>query len=565
MAKFAVLITYREIFNKEPSLAELQAILEKYQRREVIFLFAKLNCLLGTWQNTPQFDLDARFSDYLLSDFRENLGRMRRRDNSRVVFSRLGILYLIKQACLTCPEDGEPPNTRSAHSDLGVFFLIANDLLLPFVPSPSDDILKRMANILPFSDYVSHDHYPMEVGRTQLIFNEVTSLPSVVARTDFIDLSALFQEHFELDQKTFCELVFGCTSKFLKPKLEDLESDPEMAILRKTYFSKSQIAVDTIARFFSKVTITESAFVEKVRESKSRPGDDLTLFQAFPLIEIAQDIYACLDPGFLMDKAGRGLYWSLFGKVQDDRRGNLAAFWGTVFEACVNYILQKSYSAGGTFIPEPRFANGDAAFDACIIEGRNLLVMEHKSSIIRADAKYSGDVTKLKKELDLKFIEGDAEGSKGLTQLSTHLARFLSGDKLGGINAEEVDRVYPVMVCLEGTMVAPYLGKYFNDRFTEIYPRKKFRQVITPVFTLEMADVENLLGYLQAFRLSDIFESYYSNNKNMLTSLSSSEVPLLKNAKVQRNIVSESFEKFSEVMAADLFGETMAEPEKETT
>ena len=146
MAQFAVLITYREIFNKEPSLADLQAILGKYQRREVIFLFAKLNCLLGTWQNAPQFDLDARFSDYLLSAFRENLGRIRHRDDSRVVFSRLGILYLIKQACLACPEDGELPNTRSAHSDLGVCFLIANDLLLPFVPSPSDDILKRMAN-----------------------------------------------------------------------------------------------------------------------------------------------------------------------------------------------------------------------------------------------------------------------------------------------------------------------------------------------------------------------------------------------------------------------------------
>ena len=85
---------------------------------------------------------------------------------------------------------------------------------------------------------------------------------------------------------------------------------------------------------------------------------------------------------------------------------------------------------------------------------------------------------------------------------------------------------------------------------------------MTPVFTLAITDVENLLGYLLSFPLSNILESYYSTNKAMFTSLSSSVVPLLKKAKPQRNIVSESFEQFSEKMAADLFGESLAEPDK---
>jgi hypothetical protein len=263
-----------------------------------------------------------------------------------------------------------------------------------------------------------------------------------------------------------------------------------------------------------------------------------------------------------MDKAGRGLYWSLFGKVRDGQRGGLAAFWGAVFESYVNYILQRNYSGGGTFVPEPKFSNGDAAFDAYIVEGRDLLVFEHKSSVIRADAKYGGDASKLKNELELKFVEGDEEGAKGLTQLNNHLVRFLSGDSLAGIRAGDIDRVYPVMVCLESAMVGPYLAKYLNGRFDDIYSRKTYRQVVTPVFTLAITDVENLLGYLQSFHLSDILESYYSTNKAMFTSLSSSVVPLLKKAKPQRNIVSESFEKFSEEMAADLFGETLVEPDR---
>jgi hypothetical protein len=59
--RFAELITYREIIGEEPILAGLHAILEKYQRREVLFLSAKLNCLLGAWENASKFDLDMRF------------------------------------------------------------------------------------------------------------------------------------------------------------------------------------------------------------------------------------------------------------------------------------------------------------------------------------------------------------------------------------------------------------------------------------------------------------------------------------------------------------------------
>jgi hypothetical protein len=558
--RFAELITYREIIGEEPTLTGLHTILKKYQRREVIFLFSKLNCLLGTWENTPKFDLDVRFSDYLLSDFKVELQKIRSAKSEKVAFSRLSILFLVKQACLACPEDGLPPNTRSAHSDMGVCVLMANDLLLPFVPSPSDDILKRMANLLPFADYISHDEYAMEIGRSQTMFNSILDTPALTARSDFLDIRTLFQDSMGLDQETFCGLVFACASKFLNVKLEELEKNPELAVIRNTYFDKSKISPDKITKFFSKMTCTETALVTKMQEWKDRPKDDLTLFQAYPLLEIAKDIHACLDPGFLVDKAGRSLYWTLFSETPPNQRGKLSTFWGAVFENYVNQILKVSYSAGGTMIPEPQFSNGDAAFDACIVEGRNLLVFEHKSSVIRADAKYGGDVSKLKAELDLKFIEGDADGKKGLSQLSSYISRFLGGDNVGGVSAQDINRIYPVLVCLESTMLAPYLGRYINERFNTVFSRRNFRQVVTPVFILGISDVENLLGYLQSFALTDIFESYHSKNKSMLTSISRSEVPLLKNVEPERNIVRERYSEFADRMEQAFFGEVHSEP-----
>lgn len=554
MAQFAELVTYREIVRQEPTPAALVGILKKYKRREVIFLLAKINCLLGTWQNTPQFDIDLRLSNYLLAGFRQELLEIRKSAVNKVVFSRVGILFLIKQACLACPEEGLLLNTRTAHSDIGMCLLLTNDLLLPFVPSRSDDDLKRIAALLPFADYVARDEYPMEIGRVQMMLDDI--VPNLAERPDFQDVSALFHKLLGLDYKTFCELIFGCASKFMRIELEQIEKDPELAVLRNTYFDKSRIPAEEVAQFFRKMTCTEAAFVAKVNQFNDRPADDLTLFQAYPLLEIAKDIHACLDPGFLVDKAGRNLPWVLFAELPENERGKLFGFWGAVFECYVNRVLSESYSAGGTFIPDPHFSKDDTpVFDACLVEGRNLLVFEHKSSVILAAAKYGGDASKLKAELDLKFIEGEKGGKKGLAQLSNHIARFLRGDELQGISARDVDRIYPVLVCLESTMIAPLLGRYLSERFREIFPRRDFRQVITPVFTLGISDVENLLGYLQSFTLSDVLESYHSRNRKMLTSISSSVVPILKNVKPLRNIVKERFSDFAQRMERSFFGE----------
>lgn len=561
MAKFAELLTFREITEGEPKLDDLHEILRKYRRVDVILLLSALNCLLGTWQNEPQFDQDARLADYFLFGFHQQLQAIRNAGKSqKVVFSRIGILYLMKQSCIACPDTGPAPSTRSAHSDVGLCFLMANDLLLPFVPSPSDDTLRRMANLLPFTDYISHDHYPMEIGRTQIIFDEIAHDPALTGRSDFIDIQSVFQERLGLDHATFCELVFACATKFLNVKLEELEKNPEVGVLRNTFFARSRAPADKVTQFFRKITCAEVQFAEEVRRSKDRPADDLTLFQAYPLIEVLKETYACLDPGFLVEKAGRGLYWTLFFEVPKDERDKLSAFWGAVFELYVNHILRGSYRAGGIFIPDPKFSDGSAAFDACIREERSLLVFEHKSSVIRADAKYGGDAQKLKTELDTKFIEGGADGKKGLAQLSNHLVRFLSGDTLAGIDARDIDRVYPVMVCLESSMVSPFLGHYLNERFREMFRRQAFRQVVTPVFTLGISDLENLLGYLQLFLLTDIFESYHSKNRTMLTSMSSSEVPILKNASPERNMVKERFSKFASQMERSFFG---ADPTEE--
>jgi hypothetical protein len=309
-----------------------------------------------------------------------------------------------------------------------------------------------------------------------------------------------------------------------------------------------------VEKFFKVATISADSLASRIKAAESRPGDDLTIIQSFPLIEIVPQRYLCLDPGFLIEKAGRAFGWALLSKLSDEERRDVLAFWGSVFEEYVNLIIQESYHGDGRFVPEVKFPNGDASFDCCIVEGRDLMVFEHKSSVIRADAKYGGDVPRLERELRLKFIEGEPGDKKGIAQISNSIQRFLGGEDMDGISSREISRIYPVMVCLETSATVPYFARYLRDNFKATYPRKKYPQVVTPLFTLGVADVENLSGCLGLFKFSEILESYRSGNSAMLTSISNSDVPILKNVTPVQSIVDTQFEKFTKKIERDFFG-----------
>ena len=555
MAHYAVLITAREILGKEPKLGDLHSLLEKYKRNELIFFIARLNALLGTWQNTPDFAIDAKLTRILLPSLAFEIDTLRRASPDRMLCSRITFLYLIKQACIACKEDGQTPG-EAGFEKIGLACLMANDLILPFVPSPQDGTLERLANVLPFSDYIPHDQYPIEIARAERMFEIAGQVDALRRRSDFVDLKPEFENKMGFSNLTFSQLVFGCAAKFLNVRIEDWAS-PETMILRSTFFQKSALSPEKAAQFFKKITISEAEFAERMRK-QNRPGDDFTLFQAYPLIELSKDIYTCLDPGFLVEKAGRGVFWTIFSEMDDKTKLKLLSFWGAVFEVYVNSLLSDGFRAGGRYFSEPKFANGDSAFDACLLEGRRLVVFEHKSSTIRADCKYAGDVAKLKTELHLKFVDGDQEGAKGVAQLNKSLIRFLGGELMEGISCIEVSTIYPSLVCLDNSVSVPYMGRYFNEQFRSVFPRKQFRQTVTPVMTLNISDIENLLGYLHEFKLSDVFDSFYSKNRSIVTPLSTSEIPLLKNVRHGSNVVLDSFADFGKRIEKDLFPQEAA-------
>jgi len=164
------------------------------------------------------------------------------------LFSRITLLYLAKQACIACGDTGAMMDDARSYEAIGLACLMANDLMLPFMPSPQDGTLERLANVLPFSDYMPHDQYPAEIARAQKMFDIASQEPSLRSRSDFLDLKTEFENAMGASYITFSQLVFGCATKFLNVRLEDLAS-PEAMILRSTFFQKSAIPPEKAKQF----------------------------------------------------------------------------------------------------------------------------------------------------------------------------------------------------------------------------------------------------------------------------------------------------------------------------
>jgi hypothetical protein len=128
-------------------------------------------------------------------------------------------------------------------------------------------------------------------------------------------------------------------------------------------------------------------------------GSDFLIFQRYPLIEFQTGSFLCIDPGFLLDKAGRSLYWTLHDRQPRNRRLALLTYWSEMIERYVQYLFRETYRARGRIYYSPRFPNGDEAFDICLLEGSCLLVFEIKASILTVQAKYGFDPAKLKLDL----------------------------------------------------------------------------------------------------------------------------------------------------------------------
>jgi hypothetical protein len=123
----------------------------------------------------------------------------------------------------------------------------------------------------------------------------------------------------------------------------------------------------------------------------------------------------------------------------------LGGTYGRTFEAYLHDCVQRAGFAPDSYVNSPKFSDGAEICDGLFIDGLRIILCEYKSSVLTAEAKLSGRLDLLEPDLRKKFVTGDAEGRKGIAQLSRSIDRLITGEPVTGLPSRNWSLLQPVM------------------------------------------------------------------------------------------------------------------------
>ena len=528
MGQLGLLVSWKELTGTHPTRELLHQNLAPYNVLSVLRGLSSLSAQLITWQNRSDVNAELEAVRQTMPTYYHAIRRLTASHRDRVILTRANILYVAKQALLACEPSGRDPATAREIERVMVCCLMANDLLHGRTATPDDSVIQMATSLLPFASYIPHSDDLLAIARNLLLMSEIA--PQLKSRSDYRDLNVEFESATTLTPQAFCELAFCAATKFLTNLAE--QNNAGGLILTPTYFQHTSLPAPIVDSFLRQQTTTMEDLRSEARGSRSSDSDFL-LFQDRPLIEFAPQHYICIDPGFLLEKAGRSFYWTLHSASDNNRRKHLLGYWGLIVEKYAQWLFAETYSGRGDVWYNPCFSDNSEGCDILIREGRALILVEIKASILTARAKYSFSPELLHEEVMKKAIRGGDEERKGLAQLHNAITRLLAGERIGDVDCSQVSIIYPVLVFLDRSFTAPY----FTDVYAHHFDRTRFRKtpITTKPYALALTDLENMLPYSHQYGLSEIFDDYFRNNRlahgrMAFASFSRADVPLLRQA-----------------------------------
>jgi hypothetical protein len=497
--KSVVTVSFTELFGRTPTLDLAKDVLRRYQRRAVLVMLGKLGAVLKTWQLRPDFSADPDLARRVFRDAGKPEYQSIRDDVQRAFFPRVAILATARLALEVCEAEGEPTDTpRSAAAVLQVCMMM-NELVAPGNPSGT---LEFVAHHLPYHNGFIQYRFQADIVRSMALFAE--SETGVQGSAGETNLGQEFERAIGIKPLRFAEFALLVGTIYLSITGASFTVDDSALFLRREHFASTNLTAAEINSFLAAVARNDEELAAEFRSRPARPLADTTVFQSYPLIQLPGDQYFCLDVAALLDKAGRGLYWT----IARGRAHELGGSYGKLFESYLQDIVEQSSVPQSRYIPNPKFTDGAEVCDGLFAEGSQLILCEYKSSVLPASAKVGADSALLRQKLDRSFVTGDQGGRKGTAQISRSIERILMADMIIGLPNRPWTKIYSVMVCLDSAMTCPGMAAYLNEQF--VRPRVRGRKVIIPPITIiDVEDYEALMPDIAKYAFTAILDSYY--------------------------------------------------------
>jgi hypothetical protein len=253
----------------------------------------------------------------------------------------------------------------------------------------------------------------------------------------------------------------------------------------------------------------------KQQVTLQREPSDFTAFRESPMLRLDGRLIL-LDFRFLCEKAESGPFWAARRQIRESESNVYFSFWGNLFERYIADVLQLgSDPKFNRVIPDPRFSDGEQFTDCAVICRDALLMIETKTSTISARAKYGADIGYLERTLRRNFVE-DGKSPKALRQLVSGIRRFFrDGSHLSEIQANRINRVFPIIVTRDEVGSTVGVNVFLNEVFQELLQAEgmQISQSIAPLICLSAEDLERFSPRGKQVRLDKLLEAYFEGCK----------------------------------------------------
>jgi hypothetical protein len=523
-------IAYSDLCDEKLPLATLKRRLRQFKLSNTIFTLSRINVLLGRQRmlgegREAMQDLQGRLvanyiDDELLEDrLKPRFGPLKR--DERPLFSRQQILNLIRHCALVCQESGSmiPDGKTPGGYELGRCCLIMNDHLLSKREERTiseGTSLKRRKHLgiqlAPLLELYNPPKIDQAVVRAEIIFSEILNSPEMKAiigrELQGVDIAQAFLDATGLTIDKYKELILAIITWLYGHKLEELLENNGLSV-----FHRSQLINNTLIdqKDFDRYLYLDSMKLSGLKarfgskRAKLLPHFDYVLFRTWPLLELEDDNFICVDSCFAVEKLSAGIYWTIIDSLKGRAKQKAFDAFGYLFEIYVNRIFQQISPLDGLFMSDTTYTK-EKAFDGIICRGNHLIVMEYKASFMKIEDKYSGKIRKFEKELDKKFGVDKEEGTeKGVAQLANHIEKLFDKTVSARSHIEELDRVLqkshsrvekitPVLIVQEPVLRLSIIEEMLSRRFLHLLARKKVSNGVrvAPLAVIDIGTLERM-------------------------------------------------------------------------
>jgi hypothetical protein len=484
---------YKDVFDRTPTLSQLQSLLCDLDCAEALALLCQVNADLRLCkrEKEPAAKLQQELAGTFLDDetvarFKERFGPVNMAD--RPIFHTPQILNVARLVVLHSIGPEKPMAAIAARYKLGTACLMMNDLMLTaeeeaaIASGPDEERMRvLMTQMLGPFEVVNTAAITHIVYRSRIMFHVLLHEERITQRIAKecagFDFARELSRIVGISLSNWLFLLFALYAYLNHYVDEDGTRHHEFVAIDRTKFrGESKITQADLDAAFKTLAVPLDRFREMLNDH--RPTDwrfDFVPFKARPLVEVQKDRFVCTDIGFLIEKMHSGVYWAIFDGLSEAERPRLFKAWGILFEEYVNWFLgDRRLATPLLFSPAPKWQDGTECFDGAFVQDSRFTPMEYKGGFLKIEARYSGNPLAFESDLDLKIGEG-------CQQLASKIELLFNADPkkrktLKDIPLDHITRVVPVLVVQDHILRGPFinwrLNKIFNDRLdrTQLRP-----------------------------------------------------------------------------------------------